>query len=141
MSDNAKLDDTTISQSDNKKQKKSKENREIPGNLPYTSSPGVFSSILQGIISAQRPEKFSGDFMNTVLKATGGSAIAVPPILKKMGFLTSDGSPTDLYSKFKTESGRSKAAFEGLKRAFPELFRRNESAHKLEDNKLRGWPR
>jgi len=50
-----------------------------------------------------------------------------------MGFLTSDGTPTDLYSKFKTDSGRSQAAYDGLRAAFSEVFRRNDYAHKADE--------
>jgi hypothetical protein len=75
----------------------------IKGNLPYTQAPGVFKKTLEGIITAGQPERFTSNFMDTVLGVTGGSARFVPPLLKKMGFLTSDGTPTDLYSSFRTE--------------------------------------
>jgi hypothetical protein len=116
---------------------KSGESREIKGNLSYTTSQGVLKATLDGIITAERPEKFSGDFLTTVLKMTGGSARAIPPILKRMGFLNSDGTPTDLYSRFKSDSGRSGAALEGLKKAFAEIFRRNEFAHRADADKVR----
>jgi hypothetical protein len=41
-----------------------KKTREIPGNLPYTTSFGVLKKALDGIINAERPDKFSGDFMD-----------------------------------------------------------------------------
>jgi hypothetical protein len=68
-------------------QKRASERRDIPGNLTYTTSPGVLKKALDGIITAERPDKFSGDFVATVLNVTGGSARAVSPILKRMGFL------------------------------------------------------
>ena len=85
-------------------------------------------------MEAERPEKFSANYMETVLKLTGGAARAVPPFLKKMQFIGSDGAPTNLYSKFKTDGGRSQAAYEGLKNAFSELFRRNEYVHKADES-------
>jgi hypothetical protein len=75
--------------------------------------------------------------MATILKLTGGSAKAVPPLLKKMQFINPDGSPTQLYSKFKTDGGRSQSAFEGLKNAFSELFKRNEYIHKADENSVK----
>ena len=75
--------------------------------------------------------------MATILKLTGGSAKAVPPLLKKMQFINPDGSPSLLYSKFKTEGGRSQAAFEGLRNAFAELFKRNEYVHKADENTVK----
>lgn len=114
-------------------EKKANPKREIQGGLPYSTSPGVFKRALEAMISAERPEKFTGNFLETVLRLTGGSARPVPPMLKKMHFLSSDGTPTELYSKFKTESGRSAAALEGLKYAYAELFRRNEVIYRADE--------
>ncbi|EUB97596.1 hypothetical protein PMI07_000156 [Rhizobium sp. CF080] len=111
--------------------------REIKGGVPYTPSPGVFKRALEGIIAAERPDKFSPDFMETILHLTGGGARAVPPMLKKMQFLSPDGSPTTLYSKFKTDGGRSQAAYEGLRNAFGELFRRKEFVHRADENAVK----
>ncbi|ESZ46237.1 hypothetical protein X731_16010 [Mesorhizobium sp. L2C054A000] len=54
-----------------------------------------------------------------------------------MGLLSSDNSPTDLYSKFKSESTRSEAALAALKNGFSEIFRRNEYAHRLPDDRIK----
>src|SRR3546814_7235614 len=75
--------------------------------------------------------------MGTILKLTGGGARTVPPFLKKMQFLGADGTPTPLYSKFKTDGGRSQAAYEGLRNAYGELFRRNEYIHKADENSVK----
>lgn len=113
---------------------KKSDRREIKGGIPYSTSPGVFKKALEGIIPAERPDKFGATYMETILKLTGGSARTVPPLLKKMQFLGADGAPTLLYSKFKTDGGRSQAAFEGLKHAFSELFRRNEFIHRADES-------
>jgi hypothetical protein len=113
------------------------ERREIKGGIPYTTSPGVLKKALETIVVAERPEKFGANYMQTILKLTGGAARAVPPFLKKMNFVGADGSPTLLYSKFKTDGGRSQAAYEGLKSAFGELFRRNEYIHKADENTVK----
>ena len=115
------------------KQKK----REIKGGLPYTVYPNAFKKALDGIILAERPDKFSNDFLATVLKVTGGSGRPIGPLLKKMHFISSDGTPTDLYSKFKTESGRGQAALDGLRNAFSELFRRNDFVHRAEPGNVK----
>lgn len=111
--------------------------REIKGGIPYVTSPGVLKKTLELMIPAERPDNFSGNFMSTILKLTGGSARAVPPFLKKMQFIGSDGTPTNLYSKFKTDGGRSQAAYEGLKNAFSELFKRNSFIHKADEATVR----
>jgi Family of unknown function (DUF5343) len=114
-----------------------KPTREIKGNLPYTASPGSIKSVLDALIKAERPDKLSTNYMETVFGLSGGGVRSVPPILKKMGFLQSDATPTELYSKFKTDSGRGQAALAGLKQAFPEIFRKNEVAHRANEDQIR----
>lgn len=111
--------------------------RKIPGNLPYLAASGTLKTALERLIVASRPDKFNPDFMENVLKLTGGAARATIPIMKKMAFLSSDGVPTDLYAKFRTEGGRAAAALAGLRHGFPEIFKRSEYAHTVDDNKLR----
>ncbi|MGV2017377.1 MULTISPECIES: DUF5343 domain-containing protein [Agrobacterium] len=111
--------------------------RKIPGNLPYLTASGTLKRALERLIDASRPDKFNADFMENVLKLSGGAARATIPIMKKMGFLSSDAVPTDLYAKFRTEGGRPAAALAGLRNGFPEIFKRSEYAHTVDDNKLR----
>lgn len=111
--------------------------REIKGGLPYATAPGTFKRALDGIIISERPEKFSSDFMAIVLKILGGSQRPIPPMLRKMGFIASDGTPTDLYSKFKSDSARGQAALDGLRNAYAEVFRRNDYAHRATENEIK----
>src|SRR4051812_15478672 len=89
--------------------------RKIPGNLPYLPASGTLKKALDRLIEPAQPSKFNADFLENVLKLKGGSALGTIPILKKMGFLSSDGGTTDLYAKFRTESGRGGAALQALK--------------------------
>lgn len=111
--------------------------RKIPGNLPYLAASGTLKRALERLIDASRPDKFNADFLENVLKLSGGAARGTIPIMKKMGFLTSDAVPTDLYAKFRTEGGRPAASLAGLRNGFPEIFKRSEYAHTVDDNKLR----
>lgn len=111
--------------------------REIPGNLPYLAASGTIKKVLEKITEAAQPPKFNSDFLENVIKLKGGAGRAVPPILKKLGLLSSDGTPTDLYSKFRTESGRGRAAHQALRNGFPEIFKRSDYAHTVPDGKLR----
>ncbi|MER9458718.1 DUF5343 domain-containing protein [Mesorhizobium sp. M0387] len=118
-------------------EKQTKPQRKIPGNLPYLTSSGTLKKALDRLIEAQRPERFSVDFLENVLKLSGGSARATIPVLKKMNFLSGDGTPTEIYTKFRTDSGRGAAALQGLRSAFQEIFRRSEYAHSAEESKLK----
>jgi hypothetical protein len=111
--------------------------RKIPGNLPYLPASGTLKKALDRLVEASRPDKFNSDFLENVLKLTGGSARATIPILKRLGFLASDGTPTDLYARFRTEGGRGPAALQALRTGFSEVFKRSEYAHSVADTKLR----
>lgn len=116
---------------------KKKTQRKIPGNFSYTPTPGKLKEALENLVRAERPDKFGRTFVETVLGVKGGSAAPVTPILKRVGFVTTDGTPTDLYAKFQSEGGRSQAALEGLRNGFGELFKRNTYAHKLDENGIK----
>lgn len=104
--------------------------------LPYLASPGTVRTVLDKIIEAKTPERFTQDFLETKLGAKGGSARAIIPLLKRIGFLNSDGSTTELYRKFRNPSTMSSAMAEALKHGYEELFARNEYAHELSKSKL-----
>jgi hypothetical protein len=110
--------------------------RKIPGNLPYTGSAGVLQRILEKIPISEKPKIFTQDFLSTVLGASGGSARPIIPILKATGLLNQGGAPTDLYSQFQTEGDRASAALTALRNGFPEIFKRNQYAHRIDDKAL-----
>jgi hypothetical protein len=62
----------------------------------------------------------------------------VVPYLKRAGFLTSDGTPTDLYKQFRNPSLRGAAAAQGLRTAYADLYTANEYVHDANDKDLKG---
>lgn len=107
-------------------------------NPPYMNAYGLIPKILGRIQEAQTPPRFTQDFLGTNLGFTGGSANAFIPFAKRIGLLASDGSPTDLYRRFRN-SGQAKAAMaDALRKGYPSLFARNEYAYKLDRKKLEG---
>jgi len=113
--------------------------KEVPGNFSYTMTPTRFKETLEAVIAAERPPSFNRDFIETVLGIKGGTVSGFPPILKRIGFLSSDNSPTELYGQFQATSSRSYAALTGLKNGFAELFKRNAHADKAEDDKIKDY--
>lgn len=104
--------------------------------LPYLASPGTVRTVLDKIVEARTPERFTQDFLETKLGAKGGSARAIIPLLKRIGFLQQDGSPTDLYKKFRSSNTSTAAMAQAIKHGYSELFERNEYAHELPKPKL-----
>ena len=58
--------------------------------------------------------------------------------LKKIGFARTDGTPTEIYNKFRNNATSGSAAAEALKFGYEPLFVRSEYMHRLTDEKLRG---
>lgn len=105
--------------------------------LPYLASPGLIPKILTKMQEARRPERFTQDFLETKLGHSGGSARAVIPLLKRMEFLSSDGTPTQLYDKFRNPSSMGAALAAGIRNAYKEVFDRNQYANDLARDKFK----
>lgn len=108
------------------------------GTLPYLASPGNIDKALDGVKSAAAPERVSQDFVKTILKIPGGSGDQMTSFLKKLGLTNGDGSPNDLYRKFRNPSSSGRAIAEAIRIAYAPLYLRNEYMHELGDNQLKG---
>ncbi len=104
--------------------------------LPYLNATGNITKVLKKIKDAETPPRFSQDFLATTLQMPGGSPQPVIPFLKRTGFLGSDGTPTELYKRFRG-SQSSAAAAEALRVGYKPLYRINEYAHDATDQKLK----
>lgn len=104
--------------------------------LPYLATPGTVKTVLDKVIEARTPERFTYDFLETKLGTKGGSARAVIPLLKRIGMLQQDGSPTELYRKFRNSDTQGAAMAQAIRHGYSELFARNEYAHDLTKPKV-----
>ncbi|HEX7415321.1 MAG TPA: DUF5343 domain-containing protein [Bacteroidia bacterium] len=105
---------------------------------PYVGATGILNSVLKKIIEAQPPTRFTQDFLTTKLGFKKGSGNAIIPFLKRLGFLGSDGIPTELYNKFRNSSKAGIAMAQGMKMGYSELYTRNEYWHDLDKKELEG---
>jgi len=104
--------------------------------LPYLNASGNITKVLGKIKEAETPPRFSQDYLATTLQMPGGSAKPLIPFLKRTGFLASDGTPTDLYKRFRgADSGA--AAAEALRIGYKPIYQINEYAHDATDPKLK----
>lgn len=107
--------------------------------LPYMLSTGTVGRILDKIKNAKTPERFSQDYLSTVLGHPGGGAKPFIPLAKRLNLLNSDGTPTSLYRRFRGSDEESKAAMAtAIKIGYAPLYKRNEYADKLDRKKLEG---
>src|SRR5438105_4487639 len=105
---------------------------------PYMQAYGNIPRILNKIREAQTPDRFTGDFLETVLGVSGGSARPFIGFAKRIGLLHQDGSPTELYQRFRNPASSDVAMAEAIKKGYDELYKKNEYAHKLSADKLEG---
>jgi hypothetical protein len=106
--------------------------------LPYVTAPGNIDKALRAIKAAATPERVSQDFVKTILKIPGGSGDQMTSYLRKVGFVNADGSPSDIYKKFRNTATTGRAAADSLKTGYAPLYARNEFMYQLSDDKLRG---
>lgn len=106
--------------------------------VPYLQAYGNITKALQKIKTAQTPDRFTQDFLATKLGLKGGSPKPVIPFLKRTGFLSSDGSPSSLYRRFRNSSHTGAAAAEALRTGYAALYEINEYAHDASDAELKG---
>src|SRR5438105_8791274 len=112
--------------------------KKMAENPPYTLKVGTFNRLLGQIKTAATPERFTQDFLANKLGMHGGTARSMIPLLKKIGFLSSDGTPTDIYRRFRNPTLSGFAARDALKHGYKVLFEMNESAQTLNTQDLRG---
>jgi len=113
--------------------------KELP---PYVSATGLLQELLKKIQEAPPPARFSGDYLFSGLKfKKSGSTIPFIPFLKRLGFISSDGTPTDIYKKFRNPDKKvsGQAMAEAFNIAYGELYARNEYWYRLGAAELKNF--
>lgn len=107
-------------------------------NLPYSTSVGTLENLLEKIKTASVPERVTQDFISTKLAMKGGTAMSCIPFLKKMGFVASDGTPTDLYREFRNPKKSRLAVGKAFRKLYERLYEMNEYLHDAADQDILG---
>lgn len=108
----------------------------MASNLPYLAAPGSITTALDRIRAAATPDRVTTDFVTTKLQIKGGTGSAIIPYLKKIGFVASDGTPTDLYKRFRNPSSGGAAVADAIKVGYKDLLQVNEYFYELSDKDL-----
>jgi hypothetical protein len=104
---------------------------------PYMNASGNVEKILTAIKEAKAPDRFTQDFL-AQLGFTGGSARPFIPLAKRLGLLSTDGVPTELYHSFRNPSTSRQAMAQAIRKAYGSVFSVNERADKLDKSGLTG---
>jgi hypothetical protein len=95
--------------------------------------PAVFSKIVEGV----PPDKFTVSHLKSI-GFTSSNDYGIPALLKDLGFLSDDGTPTDRYKEYRDRS-RSKAVLgQALKEAYEDLFHVNERPTEADRQAIEG---
>ncbi|WP_284421920.1 MULTISPECIES: DUF5343 domain-containing protein [unclassified Bradyrhizobium] len=87
----------------------------------YVQIPGQLSEIFKRISEGQAPEKFSRQYLKD-LGFQSPSYHAVIPLLKTLGFLADDGSPTARYHSYRDGSQSRRVLGQSVREAYADLF-------------------
>lgn len=107
-------------------------------NLPYATAIGTLVNMLEKIKTASVPDRFTRDFVSTKLQMKGGTAASCIPFLKKMGFVASDGTPTELYKEFRNPHKSRLAVGRSFRKLYEKLYEMNEYVHDASDQEILG---
>ena len=88
------------------------------------------SGILNSIVGAQAPEKFTTRFLESLGFANATDRLVIG-VLKTLGFLADDGKPTQRYFDYLDQSRSSIVMAEAVRDAYADLFKVNKQANKL----------
>lgn len=102
----------------------------------YTTSVRNLPSILGKIRAAGTPPKFTLDFLRQNLGYGSSTDRAVIPVLKSLGFLGADGTPTARYNEYRDESRSGRAIATGLREGWADIFLSDQKAHERSSSEL-----
>lgn len=105
--------------------------------LPYLASPGSLATVFDRIKKAATPERVTGEVVSNTFLMKGGAGSAVLPYLKRINFVGSDGTPTDIYRRFRNDSTAGGAVAEAVMHGYAPLKSINEQFYKATDAELK----
>ena len=105
----------------------------------YVYSVGQINSVLEKIKNTGRPNKLTLIYIQKTWLLKNAQFSAVIDLLKGMGFLSQDGIPTESYGKFQNVSHSNEALVNGIKIAYPSLFKAYPNAQELPKETLEGY--
>lgn len=105
----------------------------------YVYSSLHITKILSKIQSTGRPDKLTLTYIQRTWLLPNAQYGAVVEILGDMEFIDSSGTPTQQYAKYQNPSFSKEVLAEGIKKAYPELFKAYPNAQTLSKDDLEGY--
>lgn len=90
---------------------------------------GNIKKIFDKIQAAGTPPKFTYDFLSSTLGFKGSGDRGIIKLMRAMGFLTADGTPTARYNSFRSSLEGKRVLADGLREAYAPVFLADTSAN------------
>jgi hypothetical protein len=94
-------------------------------------------AFFDSLIGAKAPDSFTQKFIENLGFGSSNDRLFIP-VLKGLGFLDENASPTDLYFKFLDQSESKKVLASAIEQAYGDLFAVNKEAYKMELSDVKG---
>lgn len=101
----------------------------MPVELPYMMTVGNVGAILDRIQEAGTPPKFTHEFLKNSLGFRGSGDRGIVKVLRQLGFLSVDSTPTARYNRFRSKTAGGAVLAEGLREGWAEIFLADQRAH------------
>lgn len=109
----------------------------MPAEVPYMMSITNVPAILEKIRTAGTPPKFTHDFLKSTLGFGASNDRSVIKVLRQLGFLSSDGTPTQRYNDYRGDQP-GKALAIGLREGWPDFFLADEKIYERTNSQIQG---
>lgn len=107
--------------------------------FPYTQSFKKIPNFFEAIQKAAVPGKFTTKFLYETLEFKGTNDRPLATILKSLGFIDSNGVPTEKYYNYKNKDSASIVLGDSIRNCYDALYQKDEEFHKLNDDKIKGF--
>jgi hypothetical protein len=87
----------------------------------YVQTPGVIPELFRQIRQGQAPSQFTVQHLKDLGYGSSNHRLFLP-LLKALGFLTADGTPTARYSEYRDETQSRRVLADALKQAYADVF-------------------
>ena len=102
----------------------------------YLTSTKNFEGIMNSIIGARAPERFTNKFLEDLGYRSSNDRL-IAGVLKGLGFLAETGEPTQRYFAFLDQTQSKKVMAIGIQEAYEDLFNLNKDAQKLSQDEVK----
>ncbi len=103
----------------------------------YLSSVKNLPAVFKKVVEGTPPEKFTVSHLKSI-GFTSSNDYGIPALMKDLGFLTDDGTPTDRYKEYRDRSRSKIVMGQALKEAYEDLFHVNERPTEADRQAIEG---